>query len=236
MAAPERWEESPEENHADSESESESAPASQPPSEEEAPETAENTLPREAAGDADQTRRPVRVERVEPAPRLFVRLLNPFVKLWLRSPLHVLLSHTFCLLSFTGRISGNEYVVPVTYWEDGDRNGGDDHDLSVATHSGWWKNFRGNAPLRLCLRGEWVDATAWAVCDDDEVATFVHERLVEEPADARLLGIQFEGYDVPTPAELQPAVTGTVLVRIRLAVPPEPTRRHHRAPHSGRIG
>ncbi|WP_435335737.1 hypothetical protein [Haloarchaeobius sp. TZWWS8] len=168
-------------------------------------------------------RRPCRVERVEPAPAWAVRLLNPVVSALLRSPLHPLISHTFCLLSFEGRVSGRTYSVPVTYWPSGRRLGNprlyaqstaQGRELCVVTCSNWWKNFRGGASAAVRLRGDWVEAVATVETDSSTVATFVHERLVEDPSNARLLGIQFEGYGIPTVDELQPVLLDMVLVRL----------------------
>ncbi|WP_267639225.1 nitroreductase/quinone reductase family protein [Haloarchaeobius amylolyticus] len=154
---------------------------------------------------------PIRVERVQPAPRPLVRLVNPVVRLVLASPLHVFLSRYFCLIRFAGRRTGREYSIPVTYWE-GDAD--EDYDVAVVTRSNWWKNFQGGHEVRLRLRGATVHGVATAVPDDREVARFARARLAESPANARLLGLRIEGHRLPTVDELRPAVANTVLLRI----------------------
>ncbi|WP_435363670.1 hypothetical protein [Haloarchaeobius sp. DYHT-AS-18] len=154
---------------------------------------------------------PIRVERVEPAPRPLVRLVNPLVRLLLASPLHVFLSHCFCLIRFTGRKTGREYSIPVTYWEVDDG-----YDVAIITRSVWWKNFEGGREARLRLRGNTVLGIATAVPDDDAVAAFARARLVETPVNARLLGLRIEGHRLPTVEELVPAVHDTVLLRVTL--------------------
>ncbi|WP_439026109.1 nitroreductase/quinone reductase family protein [Haloarchaeobius sp. DT45] len=154
---------------------------------------------------------PMRVERVEPAPRPLVKLVNPLVRLLLASPLHVFLSHCFCLLRFTGRKTGRAYSIPVTYWEVDDG-----YDVAIITRSDWWKNFEGGREVELRLRGRTVQGIATAVPDEKAVAAFARARLVERPANARLLGLRIEGHRLPTVGELVPAVTDTVLLRITL--------------------
>jgi hypothetical protein len=59
----------------------------------------------------DQRRPPVRVYRA----------LNPLVRALLRSPLTPLLDRRLMLLSYPGRRSRREFVIPIGYfpWDDG---------------------------------------------------------------------------------------------------------------------
>lgn len=73
-------------------------------------------------------------------------LLNHIIPLVLRSPLHGLLSKNLLLLTYTGRKSGTQYMIPVTYFEDGGT-------ILVFSNQRWWRNLRGGVPVTLRLRG-----------------------------------------------------------------------------------
>jgi len=63
-------------------------------------------------------------------PDVAYKIINPLMKLLLRSPLHTLVSGSLLLLTFTGTKTGNEYTTPVGYWVKDGR-------LIVTTHSPW---------------------------------------------------------------------------------------------------
>jgi len=44
----------------------------------------------------------------------FMRVMNKFPALLLRSPLHALVSKSTLLITFTGRKSGKKYTTPIT--------------------------------------------------------------------------------------------------------------------------
>ncbi len=46
--------------------------------------------------------------------------VNRIVRFLLRSPLHPVLSGNTLLLTITGRMSGKQYTIPVSYIQDGD--------------------------------------------------------------------------------------------------------------------
>ncbi|MEU4541514.1 wax ester/triacylglycerol synthase domain-containing protein [Streptosporangium sp. NPDC023825] len=88
-------------------------------------------------------RRPHRV-----ADRVRTHLVNPLVRLLLRSPWHALISRWVVLLAITGRRSGATVVVPAQYAHDGQGL------MLVSKRSRvWWRNLEGGASLRLTLRG-----------------------------------------------------------------------------------
>ena len=75
------------------------------------------------------------VEGAEP-PEVLARVVNPLIKVLLRSPLHRPLSEHLILLAFRGRKSGNTYEVVVGHHVV---NGA----LVVPTGRRWRLNFRG---------------------------------------------------------------------------------------------
>ncbi|WP_267639814.1 nitroreductase/quinone reductase family protein [Haloarchaeobius amylolyticus] len=151
--------------------------------------------------------------RGPPLPKpVFEYLVNPLLKLLLRSPLHGLLSDTLLLLTFTGRKSGTQYTTPVAYEE---LNG----DLYVTSQTDrvWWKNLRGGAPVTVRLRGERRDATATVIEDDEAVAEYVRGFIDRHGLDkVSRLAIAIEGERVPSVEELAAGLGDTVVVRIEL--------------------
>ncbi len=82
---------------------------------------------------------------------LMKRVVNPAVRLLLRSPLHGALSGGLALITVTGRRSGREFTFPVSYRQDGDvvMIG-----VGWPAQKQWWRNLLGDgAPVRLRIRG-----------------------------------------------------------------------------------
>ncbi len=149
---------------------------------------------------------PVQTRR-EPPKALF-KVVNPVMRTLLRSRLHRPLSNALVLLTFKGRKSGKVYSTPVAYHADG-------ADLLVFTHSPWYRNLRGGAPVMLQLRGHRVPARATLVEDPDLVFGQVQRILAQIGLrNARRLGIMLERGHEPTIAELRAASQGTIMVRL----------------------
>jgi hypothetical protein len=83
------------------------------------------------------------------------QLRNALPMLLLRSPLHGLLSGNVKLLTFTGRVSGRSYTIPVVHSRDGET-------CILTTDSPWWKNLRdgGQVGIRVGRRRFFGHATA----------------------------------------------------------------------------
>jgi hypothetical protein len=95
---------------------------------------------------------------------IFNRTGNRVVRLLLRSPLRPLASRNLALITVTGRRSGREFTLPVSYVQEEDRIritvGWPEQKL-------WWRNLRGEGgPVRLRIRG--VDRTGHAVARGDQ--------------------------------------------------------------------
>ena len=94
-------------------------------------------------------------------PLAVVRVLNPFTKLALRSPLGKRIP--LALLRFTGRRSGKIYATPASWYET--------PDGPVAfTPAPWRANFAGGAPVTTTVGGKTTTRTATLVRDPAEVA------------------------------------------------------------------
>jgi hypothetical protein len=87
-------------------------------------------------------------------------LVNPFVRLILRSRFHALLSQSLLLITIRGRQSERAYTFPVQYVRTG---------ATVTLVVGepeqkqWWRNLRGGAPVQLLLGGQTLagEAEVW---------------------------------------------------------------------------
>lgn len=159
----------------------------------------------------ETTERPVIENADPPLPEFAYGIVNPLMKLVLRSPLHGLVSDGLALITFTGRKSGNEYTTPVGYHEYGDR-------VLVFNDSGWWRNMVDGAPVELLIRGEWRRGTGTALPDSRATAERVHRVLTDEGlGHARRLGLKVPGDEVPDVDELAAAIDEMVAIEVELA-------------------
>ena len=115
-------------------------------------------------------------------PLLLVRLMNPVLRVVLRTPLGRLV-RPFALLEFDGRRSGRRFRVPVGYHESA--NG-----RVVFTPAPWRVNFRGGTPVTVHFRGRREELTGRLDDDPERVAA-----ALQMLADRGALGLV--GVDVP---------------------------------------
>lgn len=120
------------------------------------------------------------------------RLVNPVVRLLLRSPLHPMLSRSLVILSYQGRKTGRWRSLPCMYARDG-------QDLYVvpgqAGRKVWWRNLR--QPIRVRLQGRDREGTATASSDPEAVAAGLRHYLARYPKAARPLGVRVEANGTP---------------------------------------
>jgi hypothetical protein len=114
-------------------------------------------------------------------PAALIRVLNPIMRLVLRTPLGRLIK-PFALLEFTGRHSGRPYRVPAG-WHDA--NG----VRVVLSPAPWRANFAPSAPAVIHHRGRTLHLTGTLVSDPIEVARYVEAVLAGGTA-ARQIGLQ----------------------------------------------
>lgn len=120
------------------------------------------------------------------------------------------------LLSYRGPSSGREYTFPVRYFAE-------DGGVVSFSRADWWRQLADGAPVRLLLRGRWLEAVP-AVSHDADVAGRL-ARFVERHGTgaARSLLVGLPGDRPPTPAELARAAERTVVVDFRIS-PAEPAQ------------
>jgi len=177
----------------------------------ESPTTAESATSEEEADGNDAVGERYVETQDPPIPEVAFRVINPLIKLLLRSPLHSLVSDSLMLITFTGRKTGEEYTTPVGYWMNDGR-------VIVTTHSPWWRNLEGGRPVTLRLRGGHREGIATPQPDPEVVATYIQESIDRRGVDAaRRLGIRIAGDRKPTLEELKSGIEGTVVIEVELA-------------------
>lgn len=134
-------------------------------------------------------------------PQPLTDLVNPLVRMVLRSPLHRALDHALLLLHVTGRRTGRRYDIPVGYF---------DHDgrLTVITQHAWRANVRAGADIEVTFRGRRRRMRPELDEDPASVAA-VFCQVIEHRdrrAAQRQLTIKIDPGRTPTLAELETAV------------------------------
>ncbi len=130
----------------------------------------------------------------------------------LRSPVSGALDGAVMLITVRGRRTGREYTLPVQYAAEGDAIWVLPGRPATKT---WWRNLRGEAPVRLRLGGHSLDATAQAFEGTEEPAVVeegVRAYLGRFPAAARSFGVHRNDDDA-----IREAAKRAVMVRIEAA-------------------
>ncbi|HFE65832.1 MAG TPA: nitroreductase family deazaflavin-dependent oxidoreductase [Chloroflexi bacterium] len=149
------------------------------------------------------------VKTQAPPPAFFNKLVTGL----LRSPLHGLMSKSTLLLTITGRKSGRQYVIPVSYVQK------DEQTILCSTlrSRGWWKNLRGGADITVRLRGQDRRARATAVYDDDAAIAAGITAIVEQvPRDAKYYDVRLDDEKRPYPEDIARVAQLRVLIKIKL--------------------
>jgi hypothetical protein len=146
----------------------------------------------------------------KPPKALFKYAVNPLLGLLLRSPLHGRISNALLLLTFKGRVSGKTYTTPVGYHRAGET-------ILVFTHSPWWKNFVGGAPVTMLLEGEAVQGRAEVSRDLETILAEVEPLMRKYGAkQARRMALTLDPNREPTTEELRAAIADQGLVMVRI--------------------
>lgn len=126
----------------------------------------------------------------------------------LRSPLHRVVSGSILTLTFTGRKSGKVYTTPLSYTRQGEQ-------IIVFTHSGWWKNLQGGAPVTVRVQGQAVHGQAEALAGDPAtILPYLRTHLTQLTRDLRYYDVKLDANGKPNEADLSKAAASSVLIRI----------------------
>jgi hypothetical protein len=152
------------------------------------------------------------VEGAEP-PEALAKIVNPIIKVLLRSPLHRPFSKHLMVLAFRGRKTGKRYEIVVGRHEV-------DGALLVPTGTTgrrWRLNFRGGTSAEVTLGGSRRRGRGELIEEPDEVAR-IHRLLLGRVVlkNARRLGLRVNVHREPTADELKVPLDGRGVVRIEL--------------------
>ena len=134
---------------------------------------------------------------------------NDFVKIVLRSPLHALVGNTM-LLTVTGRRTGRKYVLPVSYYREGDV-------LWVVSSRDrtWWRNVRPAGEVQIHVDGHDLEGEAQVIVDEQLVGSKLGEYVRHLPITARALGISVKN-GVADADDARRAAGSRLVVKVRI--------------------
>jgi deazaflavin-dependent oxidoreductase (nitroreductase family) len=138
---------------------------------------------------------------------LFV-IINPIMRLFLRSSIHGFMSGSMMLITFTGRKSGRQFTTPVRYIKV-------DETIRCFTsaENQWWRNLRSPAEVQLRVQGKTRRYTAKAVYEDAaEIKKWLMFYLDLFPQDAAYHNIGLNKDKSLVEADLLQAVEHAVVV------------------------
>ena len=141
-------------------------------------------------------------------------LINPIVRLILRSPFHRLFSGSIVLITYQGRKSGRTYTLPVQYVQA-------DKLIYIlpgaSEQKTWWRNLRGGAPVRIRLCGQDLSAQAEVLAGEangDEIRDMLDSYLRRFPPSARIHHVRRTPDGSFEAADLQAAARQMIVVRV----------------------
>ena len=141
---------------------------------------------------------------------LFV-IINPTMRLLLRSPLHALVSGSLMLLTFTGRRTGRTFTTPLRYIQEGET-------IRFYTNKDarWWRNLKHEPRVTLRIKGRDVACSA-TVFDDDPATTreLLAGYLAQHPGDAVYHNVRLDRNGTPAPEDLDRAASHSIVVEAR---------------------
>lgn len=135
-------------------------------------------------------------------------IINPMMRMLLRSPLHFVQSKSLMLITFKGRKSGRLFTTPVRYVRIGDKV-----RCFTSAENLWWRNLRGGAAVSLRIEGK--EAPYWASpIESNPAATrdALTHYLTVFPQDAAYHGIRLNPDKSLVSEDLERAVQRAVVV------------------------
>lgn len=143
-------------------------------------------------------------------PEPVMKVMNPLLRVVLRTPLAGGPLKDFMVLNFTGRKSGRQFSIPVSaHVIDGDL-----YALASAT---WKVNFRGGGPAQVVRGGKTSVMRGELIEDGAVVADLFHRCASGYGAGKaqRNMGLKFRDAGVPTREQFRQAVDENKLVAIK---------------------
>jgi hypothetical protein len=143
-------------------------------------------------------------------PEALLRIVNPFIKLLLRTPFAGPARNQLMVVNFTGRKSGRHYSIPLSaHVIDG--------VLYALTGATWKANFRDGAPAQVLHDGKTTSMRGELITDPAHVAD-LYARCAQSygvKRAERVMGIGFRNHQMPTRDQFAEAVEELGLGAIR---------------------
>jgi deazaflavin-dependent oxidoreductase (nitroreductase family) len=141
-------------------------------------------------------------------PEPLFAIINPVMRMFLRSPVHGLLSDSLMLITFTGRKSGRQFTTPVRYIKTGETI-----RCFTAAENQWWRNLRSPAEVQLRIQGKTGRYTAKAVYENRaEIREWLVIYLGLFPQDAEYHNIRLNKDKSLVEADLEQAIHEAIVV------------------------
>ena len=138
---------------------------------------------------------------------LFV-IINPTMRLLLRSPLHAVVSGSLMLLTFKGRRTGRSFTTPLRYVQEGET-----FRCYTNRDARWWRNLKHEPGMTLRIRGRDLDCTATVIDSDPAtVRDLLTGYLAQHPGDAVYHNVRLQSDKTPMPEDLDRAAHHSIVV------------------------
>ncbi|MGZ4582835.1 MAG: hypothetical protein ACXVYI_00490 [Mycobacterium sp.] len=144
-------------------------------------------------------------------PSAVIRLVNPLLRVVLRTPLAGSARKQLMVLSFTGRKTGRPYSIPLSAHVV-------DNQLYALTGAPWKQNFRDGADAQVVYDGK-TTAMRGELIRDRAVVSGLLLRCAESygvQRAQRMIGLKFREQRIPTLEEFAEAVDRLHLAAVRL--------------------
>jgi hypothetical protein len=144
-------------------------------------------------------------------PDALLRLVNPILSALLRTPLAGPARKQLMVLSFTGRKTGRQFIIPVSAHVI-------DNDLYALTGAPWKQNFRGGAAAQVVYDGK-TTGMRGELIRDRAVVSDLFLRCAQSygvKRAQRMMGLKFREQRIPTLEEFAEAVDRMHLGAVRL--------------------
>ena len=147
---------------------------------------------------------------VSPPPDALLRIVNPFMKMLLRTPFAGPARNQLMVVNFTGRKSGRHYSIPLSAHVI-------DDVLYAMTGATWKNNFRDGATAQVLHNGKTTTMRGELITDKAHV-TDLFSRCAESygaKRAERAMGLGFRDHQLPTHDQFAEAVDELNLRAIR---------------------
>ncbi|SEP87747.1 hypothetical protein SAMN04488583_1329 [Mycobacterium sp. 88mf] len=150
-------------------------------------------------------------------PKGMMRVVNPALRLMLRTPFAGAARKQFMVLTVRGRKTGQQYAIPLSAHFI-------DNILYAMTDAGWKHNFRDGATAEVLHDGKTTTMRGEMIADRATVADLFHRCAVSYGVKRaqRMMGLTFRDQRIPTLEEFTDAVDREHLVAIKLTPAGQP--------------